>query len=755
MLDFEWKESSKYSLGIDNHFILELIANRYIGANPPIPFVSRAFSTAGILQTSEGLYALDFTQKYENEPNGSYIYAYCLLWSDEERSIHADVLPLGPVTIYHNSIQTYRSSVVEELLPNGKVSVPLVLTKGWNTLWIEARKTDAGFGCYIGAEEAKVRILQVLSPFKEREGQAGWVHTTPSLIRHYPDGKHPNWQASESETEMIWHPRTTWSSQKAKLSNLERIYGYHPNLAAYARASFDRPFNIDELTLQLTTHGATKLWLEELLLLDVEQAGHYTVTIQLTTPRIQHVLVWSGSGNENWGFELELFANDQTVVLKPPLPLHGYEGTWIYAGPFARSAPIIEDKSFKPHKLIVVDDQSLYWDLDAPSYVVRPYYENAMLSNKWTVGTMSNFARWDYPLGVTMYGLQRTADMLERDDIRQYAFAHIRSCTDWYLYSLWDYKRYGFPSINHQLVLMKMLDNCGSFGSAMLESYTATQDENAAIIAHHIANFMMNTLERKEDGSFYRSNKGEYFSNTIWADDLYMSTPFLVRYARLFNKPEALDLAAQQFVRYRSYLFIEDEQLMSHVYDFKYGKATRIPWGRGNGWVLFSLSELLVQLPPTHEHYDQLLAFYQQFVQGLANHQHETGLWHQVVNEHSSYLEASCTAMFIYGIARGIRYGWLADTQRYYTIVEKAWDGLATYAIDRHGHVYKVCSGSRYSFAPDYYMYDLRTVINDNHGIGIMMLAAVEVELLRQYFVDSYEDKLLQKQNTTIVEPLR
>ena len=29
-------------------------------------------------------------------------------------------------------------------------------------------------------------------------------------------------------------------------------------------------------------------------------------------------------------------------------------------------------------------------------------------------------------------------------------------------------------------------------------------------------------------------------------------------------------------------------------------------------------------------------------------------------------------------------------------------------------------------------MYDLRTVINDNHGIGIMMLAGVEISLLKR-----------------------
>jgi len=739
MLDFEWKESSKYSLGTENSVILELVANRYIGANPPIPFVNRAFSTAGIMQNTEGLYALDFTERYAEARNGSYVYAYCLVWSDEERSINVDILPLGPVTLYHNETEIYRSSVVEELLPNGKATAPIVLAKGWNTLWLEARKTVAGFGCYIGAEEGKVRILQVLSPFAEREGQAGWVYSEPCTTQQFTSGQLPNWQAEEADTGLIWYPRTSWSPSETATSNLSRIYSQQSDTAAYARACFERPLHSDTITMQLSTDGPIKVWLDEHLIFTTEQAGHHEIPVSLSAARIQQLLVWSASGHNSWGFQLQLKSehDDYSIPLKPPLSLLGHNGSWIYAGPFSSSAPIIEELGFKPHELIIVDGQSYYWQLDAPHYVVRPYYENAMLSNKWTVGSMSNFARWDYPLGVTMYGLQRTANLLEREDIRQYAYAHIRSCTDWYNYSLWDYERYGFPSINHQLVLMKMLDNCGSFGSAMLEAYQNTRDENAAVIAHHIADFMMNKLERKEDGAFYRKNEGEYFANTIWADDLYMSTPFLIRYARLFNKPEALELAAKQFVLYRSYLFIEDEGLMSHVYDFKYNKATRVPWGRGNGWVLFSLSELLTQLPSTDKHYKALVQFYRQFVNGLVKHQHETGLWHQVINEHDSYLEASCTAMFIYGISRGVRFGWLKEAQYYRDIVEKAWDGLTTYAINRHGAVYKVCSGSRYSFAPDYYMYDLRTVVNDNHGIGIMMLAGVEIQCLRRYAVES------------------
>ena len=223
-----------------------------------------------------------------------------------------------------------------------------------------------------------------------------------------------------------------------------------------------------------------------------------------------------------------------------------------------------------------------------------------MLSNKWTVGNVTNYARWDYPFGVTIYGLLQTGRLLERTDITQYALDHVQSCTDMFEYSLWDREQYGFPAINQQLVMMKMLDNCGSFGSAMLEAYQEDEDPGSCLLRKN-RKFHAWRLERKEDGAFYRMCQDEYSENTMWADDLYMSTPFLCRYAGITGSSEALDEAAKQFLLFRKYLYMPEQRIMSHVFDFKYGMPTGIPWGRGNGWTLFSLTEVLEALPAEHE----------------------------------------------------------------------------------------------------------------------------------------------------------
>ncbi|MFC0331839.1 glycoside hydrolase family 105 protein [Paenibacillus sepulcri] len=730
----EARESARYWFGDDERRILEVLAGRYAGANPPVPFALRAFAKSGMLQTEDGLYDMDFSAKLPEAAIGDYAYAYGLVWSDDERSLDGVIEPLGPVMLYVNEERLYRSNAVDEMKPGERVIVPLALRKGWNAFLVEACKTAAGFGCLFGSDEAKVRIMQVLAPFAGRTGSAGWVFTEAVKNRLFgSENGFPDFKRAEEETCLCWQPRTRWTAEEAERPNFERLFGLpvQPS-AAYGWSRLQVPAAEESLMLEGHALGPTVIWLDDLRVVELESGGTYRVRVS-TASGAHRLLVRSVSGPDGWGFECSAYAGGRMLPLALPAVVHGGEGAWLYAGPLDPAvepdpAALCTMSGLHP----AVDSEGRaaghsYWLVDAPQTRVRPYYENAMLSNKWTTGSATNYGRWDYPLGVTMYGLLRTARELDRKDLSDYALGHIRSCTEMYAYSIWDRDEYGFPSVNHQLVLIRMLDNCGSFGSAMLEAYLQTGEDSFRRIADVIADFMLRKLERRPDGAFYRQCPGEYAADTMWADDLFMSAPFLTRYAITTGKREALDEAARQFLLYKSYLFMEPEGVMSHVFDFKYAKATRVPWGRGNGWCLFSLSELLEKLPDDHQDRGALLLMFRELCAGISALQADSGLWHQVLNLPEAYEEASCTAMFAYAFARGVRFGWLEEKEVYAAAALKAWKGLTGGVIDRQGNVHGVCSGSRYSFSPDYYMHDLRTVVNDNHGIGIMMLAGVEI----------------------------
>ena len=55
-----------------------------------------------------------------------------------------------------------------------------------------------------------------------------------------------------------------------------------------------------------------------------------------------------------------------------------------------------------------------------------------------------------------------------------------------------------------------------------------------------------------------------HFHNmTMWADDLYMSVPFLVRYSQFTGDQKYLDDAANQFFGFKKRLFMPEEKIMS------------------------------------------------------------------------------------------------------------------------------------------------------------------------------------------------
>ena len=288
----------------------------------------------------------------------------------------------------------------------------------------------------------------------------------------------------------------------------------------------------------------------------------------------------------------------------------------------------------------------------------------------------------------------------------------------------------GIPSINRQISCLGMLDYCGSCGNALLEAREFTDDkEEFDNIAHRIADYIENGQERLENGMFYREREDSVIDyKTIWADDLYMSVPFLCRYYKLTGDKKYLEDAVNQVLRFKEKLYMEDKGCMSHVYNLIYNKKTCVPWGRGNGWPVVALTELLEVLPEEHKDYKAVLNFYMDFCEGILKLQDENGMWHQVLTHKDSYCETSCTSMFTYGFARGYLRGRLDE--RFKDAAIRGFEAICREAVDEDGNVYGVCCGSAYSFRADYYKYELPWLKNDTHGTGIVLLAGVEVAKL-------------------------
>ena len=712
---FDDSQSINAYEGTDPQAIISSLAYRYMGQNLKHGLYYRAYTNNGIVRTTDYRYLVDFNKIFPDSKDKECVWAFTKFYSAGKSSFGWDINCFGPMVVYVNGEVAYKSDIFKERYSETSTRVFMDVEEGWNDIRIQFKKTKAGFGGQFGTWIGKWDMY-TLMPTKERDGQEGFVFT--ELV---PDDYVPEFEIgmSEKNFDKKLYPIINWSDDEMKKGQLTRMFGT-PNgqyAVGYTKVFAD---DINNTTHKFTldTKGETVVYINKK---EVFKTKGGKETFEATLPLGTYdIYVKCICGGNDWGYTLEC----DTVEFENAARVKGTDDVWMYIGTFINDFEFPFDTA--SDMLHIVGEPATYWRLDAPDTFVRPYNENTL------------FGRWNYPLGVTMYGLLHTAIAIGSEDIKNYIKDHVQLCIDTLEYALWDKEQYGgATSIHNLLTSIDSLDDCGSFASMMLEvnKYLGLRDVKK--VADYVGDYIYNHQSRLEDGTFFRKEMMHHFHNmTMWADDLYMSVPFLVRYSQFTGDQKYLDDAANQFFGFKKRLFMPEEKIMSHVYDFKYDSKTNVPWGRGNGWVVFSMTELLEVLPEDHPKRNDLIDFLNTLCEGYLALQDDEGMWHQVLNDHESYPETSCTSMFIYAFSRGIRFGWLKNPEKYVKAIYKAWKGISKTSVDSNGNVYGVCRGSEFSFIADYYKYELGWNLNDTHGTGIVMLAGIEVIRLNKFLAE-------------------
>ena len=712
---FDDSQSINAYEGTDPQAIISSLAYRYMGQNLKHGLYYRAYTNNGIVRTTDYRYLVDFNKIFPDSKDKECVWAFTKFYSAGKSSFGWDINCFGPMVVYVNGEVAYKSDIFKERYSETSTRVFMDVEEGWNDIRIQFKKTKAGFGGQFGTWIGKWDMY-TLMPTKERDGQEGFVFT--KLV---PDDYVPDFEIgmSEKNFDKKLYPVINWSDDEMKKGQLTRMFGT-PNgqyAVGYTKVFAD---DINNTTHKFTldTKGETVVYIDKKEVFKTKGGKEtFDATLPLGTYDIYVKCICNGS---DWGYTLEC----DTVEFESAARVKGTDDVWMYIGTFVNDFEFPFDTA--SDMLHIVGEPATYWRLDAPDTFVRPYNENTL------------FGRWNYPLGVTMYGLLHTAIAIGSEDIKNYIKDHVQLCIDTLEYALWDKEQYGgATSIHNLLTSIDSLDDCGSFASMMLEvnKYLGLRDVKK--VADYVGDYIYNHQSRLEDGTFFRKEMMHHFHNmTMWADDLYMSVPFLVRYSQFTGDQKYLDDAANQFFGFKKRLFMPEEKIMSHVYDFKYDSKTNVPWGRGNGWVVFSMTELLEVLPEDHPKRNDLIEFLNTLCEGYLALQDDEGMWHQVLNDHESYPETSCTSMFIYAFSRGIRFGWLKNPEKYVKAIYKAWKGISKTSVDSNGNVYGVCRGSEFSFIADYYKYELGWNLNDTHGTGIVMLAGIEVIRLNKFLAE-------------------
>lgn len=659
---FDDRDSAAWLLGNQPEKIIRLMAAKYIGDHPPVPYVWRAWNEHGIQSNAKGGYELNFDERFPDCGNGDVAYALAELFCPDAKTSNFLVSCRGPVTVWLNREKVFVSGGGQER-DGQPARFGVSLAKGYNRFLIRCEKTAIGFGCTLQNAMPQWEPCNYLLPFDERDGAAGFLYTAP-MVEDTLDVS-ACWDSCERKSGIEWLPKEQGALRESG--------------CFYAWTRYD-----SETELACPTAA-------EAILIDQEAAEPGRAL-----PKGAHSLLL-------YGTLTQLRESLQGLNVHAPIRCHGVDARYLVLGPC--------EKTDAPTALPVPG--ALYadatWRPDRAHTLLRPYVEASL------------FGRWTYPLGVTLYGLLTAGRLLDEPSYEKYVQAHVAQVTGIHPYALWDTARFGFAGVNQQLCWLDALDDCGSFGSLMLEC-DGGRSEEARMIARRIADYMLHEQPQTEDGAFCRRDQ------TIWADDMYMSVPFLCRYSVLLDDPAAIEMCVRQLLKYRELLYLPAQKIMAHMMCLRHDKNNQIPWCRGNGWVIFSLSELLMKLPQDHPRRAALVSFYRDLTEGYLAIQGAEGLWHQILDDETTYPESSSTAMMICAFCRGLRMGLYPEKQREQiaAAVRKAWQGLTRVTIDRHGNLYGVCQGSGFSFSRAYYR-TLSWRFNDTHGIGIVMLAGAEI----------------------------
>ncbi len=188
--------------------------------------------------------------------------------------------------------------------------------------------------------------------------------------------------------------------------------------------------------------------------------------------------------------------------------------------------------------------------------------------------------------------------------------------------------------------------------------YEYTEREEYLEPCKEWAEWIMNELPKTKEGGFQHITSDTVNDQELWDDTLFMTVLFLAKIGQILKNKSYLEEAKYQFLIHIKYLSDKNTGLWFHGWTFKENNNfVDALWGRGNCWVTAAIPEFLsiVECEPSIEHF--LTEALKKQIDSLEKYQDESGMWHTLVDDPTSYVEASATCGFAYGILRAVSMG--------------------------------------------------------------------------------------------------
>ena len=272
----------------------------------------------------------------------------------------------------------------------------------------------------------------------------------------------------------------------------------------------------------------------------------------------------------------------------------------------------------------------------------EPFLRNMREKKHISEEELRKYAHWEWTQGVGLYGLWKLFDSTGD-----------RDCLDMLTRFYDNQLAIGFPqrNVNTMAPYLAM-----SYLSEYLESEAYLEPCRQAV------QWVMQDMKRTKEGGIQHQTSDDLNDEELWDDTLFMTVLFLANMGRILDREDYRQEAQYQFLLHMKYLQDPVTGFWYHGWTFRQrNNFAGAFWGRGNCWITMAIPELLDMIEVPESVCRILTQALISQADALLAVQEESGMWHTLLDDPSSYVEASATCGFAYGILKGVHTGLLEE----------------------------------------------------------------------------------------------
>lgn len=281
-----------------------------------------------------------------------------------------------------------------------------------------------------------------------------------------------------------------------------------------------------------------------------------------------------------------------------------------------------------------------------------------------------NIGRCDWVAGVGLYGFCKAHEKTKDKEISDF----LENWTERYID-----EAVKSPKINTAVLMY-----------AALYVYRQTGNEKYLASCRETADYFLYKAPKTREGALEHTViEAADFSEQVWADTLFMAAVFLAEMGEYDKKYG--EFAAKQLLIHLKCLYDKETNLYFHAWNsFSKNHMSAVRWGRANAWVIYASTEI-IRILRDFECAEIIKEYVKKHAGALKKLQTAKGAFRTVLDDETSYEEASATAGIIAGIRQAVTLGIIEED--YVGIYEKGLEYILN-VISENGEVNEVSFGT-------------------------------------------------------------